>query len=279
MDLAAGSLSANKMGADGYRHALVGSVGYAAPDLSRAQRFSFAQIASGAVKGLCLAGPPGENNWVVLEADAEITRELRLHTGPRTSGALVVLGRDLMLQGDLRIMGVDQTVVLTGGIAEVGHSGQLAAQIFGARATLLIGHQSTMNGATIVLSGDDRSVLVGDDCMFAQGIHISTHDQHAVMDIASRKRVNLPGSVLVEPHVWLGRNTTVGKNVVVGLGSVVGAHALVTRSCPRFSIIGGAPAKVIREGSTWDRYANGRAATVDRVLSLAETVPARQSAD
>ncbi|WEK03647.1 MAG: acyltransferase [Candidatus Devosia phytovorans] len=258
-----------------YRHALIGTPGYSAPQLADARWFSFAEIAAGAVDNLALQSDAwDENNIVVLEAGAVLTRPLRIHTKPRTRGAIVVLGRDLTLCGDLRLMGTDQTVVLTGGIAEVGHSGQMSAQIWGSGAALFVGAKSTTNGATFVLSGDQRHIFIGDDAMFANGIHISTHDEHAVMDIASRQRVNLPGSVLVEPHVWLGRNTTVGKNVSIGLGSVVGAHSLVTRSCPRFSVIGGAPAKLIRTGSTWDRYASGRPETVDRVLALSETVAA-----
>lgn len=151
--------------------------------------------------------------------------------------------------------------------------GKWMAQMWARGAVLFIGAGSTTNGNSYVISGDGRCIIVGDDCMFASNIHLSTHDQHAVADLASKQMVNHPEDLVVEPHVWLGRNVTVGKGVVIGLGSVVGAHALLIRDCPRFSIVGGVPAKVLRMEATWDRSSILRPATIDRVCALADVVP------
>lgn len=40
---------------------------------------------------------------------------------------------------------------------------------------------------------------------------------------------------------------TILKGVTIGRGSVVAAGAVVTKSCPPYSIIGGVPAKVIKQ--------------------------------
>lgn len=52
--------------------------------------------------------------------------------------------------------------------------------------------------------------------------------------------------VVIEDDVWCGANVTILKGVTIGRGSVVAAGAVVTRSCPPYSIIGGVPAKVLK---------------------------------
>ena len=53
--------------------------------------------------------------------------------------------------------------------------------------------------------------------------------------------------VVIEEEVWCGANVTILKGVTIGRGSVVAAGAVVTKSCPPYSIIGGVPAKVLRK--------------------------------
>lgn len=50
--------------------------------------------------------------------------------------------------------------------------------------------------------------------------------------------------------MWIGCNVTILKGVTIGHGSVVAAGAVVAKSCPPYSIIGGVPAKFIRQRFT-----------------------------
>ena len=52
--------------------------------------------------------------------------------------------------------------------------------------------------------------------------------------------------MVVEDGCWIGANVTILKGVTIGRGSVVAAGAVVTRSCPPYSIVGGVPARVIK---------------------------------
>ena len=52
--------------------------------------------------------------------------------------------------------------------------------------------------------------------------------------------------MVIEDGCWIGANVTILKGVTIGRGSVVAAGAVVTRSCPPYSIIGGVPARVIK---------------------------------
>lgn len=53
--------------------------------------------------------------------------------------------------------------------------------------------------------------------------------------------------VIVEEDVWLGVNVTLLAGVTVGRGSIVAAGAVVTKDVPPYCIVGGVPAKVIKQ--------------------------------
>lgn len=60
-------------------------------------------------------------------------------------------------------------------------------------------------------------------------------------------------AVVIEDDVWTGANViTILKDVTIGRGSVVAAGAVVTKSCPPYSIIGGVPAKMLKMRHTQD---------------------------
>ncbi|KKC25712.1 hypothetical protein WP12_12900 [Sphingomonas sp. SRS2] len=53
-----------------------------------------------------------------------------------------------------------------------------------------------------------------------------------------------PG-IIIRDDVWIGANATVLAGVELGEGCVVAAGAVVTRSVPPYTIVGGVPARVI----------------------------------
>lgn len=52
--------------------------------------------------------------------------------------------------------------------------------------------------------------------------------------------------VIIEGDSWFGINVTILSGVTIGRGSIIAAGAVVTKSCPPYSIIGGIPAKVLK---------------------------------
>lgn len=57
---------------------------------------------------------------------------------------------------------------------------------------------------------------------------------------------DLDKDVVVEEDVWIGCNVTLLSGVTIGRGSIIAAGAVVTKSFPPYSIIGGVPAKHIK---------------------------------
>lgn len=52
--------------------------------------------------------------------------------------------------------------------------------------------------------------------------------------------------VIIEKNVWIGDNVMIVPGVTIGEGSVVAMGSVVTKDVPKYSIVGGNPAKVIK---------------------------------
>jgi acetyltransferase-like isoleucine patch superfamily enzyme len=97
-------------------------------------------------------------------------------------------------------------------------------------------------------------VSIGKNCLFAKNVTIlsSTHQLHgpgtirendaAAQTDPSRK---LYSPVVIGDDCWLGSNSVIMPGVKLETGTVVGANAVVTKSFPAYSIVGGVPAKLI----------------------------------
>lgn len=90
-----------------------------------------------------------------------------------------------------------------------------------------------------VLFGPKPTIITGDHRIDIIGKYIID-----VTDTEKGPEHDLP--VIIEDDVWCGANVTILKGVTIGRGSIVAAGAVVTKSCPPYSIIGGIPAKVLR---------------------------------
>ena len=99
------------------------------------------------------------------------------------------------------------------------------------RAPLTIGRK--------VIFGPNPTIITGNHCINKIGKFIAD-----ITDAEKFPENDAP--VVIEDDVWCGANVTILKGVTIGRGSVVAAGAVVTKSFPPYSIIGGVPAKIIR---------------------------------
>lgn len=52
--------------------------------------------------------------------------------------------------------------------------------------------------------------------------------------------------IKIEDDVWIGANSTIVDGVTIHTGSIVGAGSVVTKDVPKYSIVAGVPAKIIK---------------------------------
>lgn len=99
------------------------------------------------------------------------------------------------------------------------------------RAELTIGKKVIFGPKPTIITGDHRIDLIG----------------KYIIDVGDDDKMpNQDAPVVIEDDVWCGANVTILKGVTIGRGSVVAAGAIVTKSFPPYSIIGGVPAKLIK---------------------------------
>lgn len=88
-------------------------------------------------------------------------------------------------------------------------------------------------------------VTIGNECNIANNVVIVDHDHHITCDGVSERLCT--GPVRIGNKVWVGANATILSGVSIGDGAVIAAGAVVNRDVPAHTIVGGVPAKVIKE--------------------------------
>lgn len=117
-------------------------------------------------------------------------------------------------------------------------------------ATLLIGENVGIRGVDFTVI--DGKVEVGELCMFSYNIVVRNTDSHKVIDLESGKKTNPSRDVKLGRHVWICHNSSILKGCEIGDDSIVAFGAVATKGCPSNSIIAGNPAKIVKQGITWD---------------------------
>src|SRR5690606_1023791 len=97
--------------------------------------------------------------------------------------------------------------------------------------------------------GAAERVHIGRNVLIAGDVYVSDHDHELPIPgrppASGRLRV---APTVVEDDCWLGQGCKILRGVHLGRGCVVGANAVVTRSFPPYSIVGGVPARLLRMG-------------------------------
>lgn len=121
----------------------------------------------------------------------------------------------------------------------------------GKEATCVIGKDTEIVGAKIYLT--DGSVLIGEDCLFAQQVILRNHDGHHIFDRNTGERINFGGNMKIGNHVWIGYSATLLGSAEIGDNSVVGTMAVTSGTFPREVVVAGNPAGIIREHVCWSK--------------------------
>lgn len=90
-----------------------------------------------------------------------------------------------------------------------------------------------------------HSISIGDDCAISHDFTVMDSDAHSLDGL----RRTAP--VVVGDHVWIGTRVTLLPGVTVGDGAVIAAGAVVTKDVPAGALVGGVPAKVLKEHVEW----------------------------
>lgn len=146
------------------------------------------------------------------------------------------LGKHGLVLGDNVSIGDFSSVIVSTTLQDTGHGITIGNNVG-------IGEFAYLGGA--------GGLTIGDDCIIGQ--YLSCHPEnhyYADPDLLIRHQgVNRKG-IKIGCNCWIGSKVTILDGVSIGDGCVIAAGAVVTKSFPENTVIGGIPAREIGSGRT-----------------------------
>lgn len=96
----------------------------------------------------------------------------------------------------------------------------------------------------------ESSITIGDNVLIGRNVTIRDSDGHDHGDAFGKRERCLP--VIIGNSVWIGSYAMIQKGVHIGDGAIIAAGAVVCRDVPANTLVGGVPAKVLKENVYWE---------------------------
>ena len=109
---------------------------------------------------------------------------------------------------------------------------------------IFIGNNFTGNYNLTIL--DIREVYIGDNVMIGPNTLITTVG-HPLSPMGRRRHLGIAKPIHIGYDVWIGGNVTILPGVTIGNNVVVAAGAVVTKDVPDNCVVGGVPARKIKD--------------------------------
>ena len=108
-----------------------------------------------------------------------------------------------------------------------------------------LGENSYISSYCVI--GVNEYISIGRDVMGADSVSIrDTNHNFEDIDKPMRTQGIKTSSIKIGDNVWIGYGAVINMGVTIGEGAIIGANAVVTKDVPKFAIVGGVPAKIIK---------------------------------
>jgi acetyltransferase-like isoleucine patch superfamily enzyme len=118
--------------------------------------------------------------------------------------------------------------------------------IFGGPDHLLEIGSHTYVGMNTLINGFAAQVKIGSNVSIAQNVNIMADSGPNASAKMQRLFPLEKGEIHIGDHCWIGASAVIMPSVTLGDYCIVAANSYVNGSFPKYSIIGGSPAKLIR---------------------------------
>lgn len=124
-------------------------------------------------------------------------------------------------------------------------------EIVGNNCSIIIGKNSIIgDGCYLSAKEENIRLIIGDECMLSRNAKLMTSDGHPIYQ--DGMIINSAKDITLGDKVWIADDVTILKGVDIGTSSVVGIGSVLTKSIPNASVAVGNPAKVVKEGISWE---------------------------
>lgn len=108
-----------------------------------------------------------------------------------------------------------------------------------------IGFSARMN-RNVFITARER-IIIGNYVMIGPNVVINSGNHNFTsVDRPMRLQGHSSKQIIIEDDVWIGANAVILPGVTLGKGCIIGAGAVVTHNVSPYSIVGGVPAKLIK---------------------------------
>lgn len=107
-----------------------------------------------------------------------------------------------------------------------------------------IGEYSHITCANKLIIGN--GVLTGKRVLITDNAH-GNSNRETLNEMPIKRKIVSKGPVIIEDNVWIGEMACIMPGVHIGKGAIIGANAVVTKNVPTYAVVGGNPAKIIKQ--------------------------------
>lgn len=153
-----------------------------------------------------------------------------------------------LIRGELLVFGNNNSIE----IKKDCYLANIRIVVRGNNCKVVIGDAVTCGSAYIACMGQNKNIIIEDDCMLAENIDVWATDSHPIYD-EDGLLINPSKSIHIGKHVWLGKGCAVLKGVTIGDGAIIGMQSVVTKDIEQHSLNVGNPCKEIKKNIKWER--------------------------
>lgn len=183
--------------------------------------------------------------WVYLKSKRRILLRRRSKLIVRNNGEFLVEG---VFRDDDLLMHNSASILIDGGCIHIKKYlgvGDVDIMVLPG-AKLVVGH-CYMNTNTYLEC--ELSITIGENVLIGRNVTIRDSDGHPHGDDSGNREKCLP--VVIGNSVWIGSYAMIQKGVHIGDGSIIAAGSVVIKDVPANCLVGGIPARVIKENVFW----------------------------
>jgi Hexapeptide repeat of succinyl-transferase len=104
-------------------------------------------------------------------------------------------------------------------------------------------HTFLGRGCEFNISGQ---IHIGGHCLIASGVKFIDHDHGLALDALMRVQPPTQSPIALGDNVWIGANAIILQGTSIGAGAIVAAGAVVRSNVAPYDIVGGVPARVLK---------------------------------
>ncbi len=111
---------------------------------------------------------------------------------------------------------------------------------------IICGSESYIGENSTIQSTLGNVVKIGKGCMISHNVRLYTSTAIADQNFEIKPHKEKKGDIIIGNYVWIGANVFINPGVIIEDNSVIGANSVVTKNVSKNTIVGGVPAKLIR---------------------------------